>query len=131
MVASGKFLLDTNIAIALLEGDEAVLSNLDQAREVFVPAIVFGELFFGAAKSSRPQENSAKLEQFAVGRIILPCDLRVAREYGRLKQDLRSKGKPIPENDIWIAAIATSHELVLATRDRHFRDVDGLVIAAW
>lgn len=96
-----------------------------------MPAIVFGELFFGAAKSSRPHENSARLEQFAVGRTILPCDLRVAREYGRLKQDLRAKGKPIPENDIWIAALATSHELVLATRDRHFRDVDGLVIAVW
>ena len=131
MSASGKFLLDTNIVIALLGGEEAVLSNLDQALEVFVPAIVFGELFFGAAKSSRPHENSAKLEQFAVSRIILPCDLRVAREYGRLKQDLRKRGKPIPENDIWSAAIATSHELVLATRDRHFRDVDSLVIAVW
>jgi len=131
MSASGKFLLDTNIVIALLEGEEAVLLNLDQAPEVFVPAIVFGELFFGAAKSSRPHENSAKLERFALSRIILPCDLRVAREYGRLKQDLRAKGKPIPENDIWIAAIAMSHELVLATRDRHFRDVDGLVIAVW
>jgi len=131
MSASGKVLLDTNIVIALLEGDEEVLLNLEQASEVFVPAIVFGELFFGAAKSSRPHENSAKLEQFAVGRIVLPCDLRVAREYGRLKRDLREKGTPIPENDIWIAAIATSHDLVLATRDRHFRDVDGLVIAAW
>jgi tRNA(fMet)-specific endonuclease VapC len=65
----------------LLEGNEAVLSNLEQAPEVFVPAIVFGELFFGAAKSSRPHENTVKLEQFAVDRIILPCDLRVAREY--------------------------------------------------
>lgn len=107
------------------------MANLDQAPEVFVPAIVFGELFFGAAKSSRPHENSARLEEFAVGRIILPCDLQVAREYGRLKQDLRAKGKPIPENDIWIAALATSPDLVLATRDRHFRDVDGLIIAVW
>ncbi len=115
----------------MLEGDEAVLSYLDRAPEVFVPAIVLGELFFGAAKSGRPGENAAKLEQFAAGRFILPCDLRVAREYGRLKQDLRTKGKPIPENDIWIAATAISHELVLATRNRHFRDLDGLVIANW
>ena len=107
------------------------LANLDQAPEVFVPAIVFGELFFGAAKSSRPRENRVRLEEFAAGRTILPCDLRVAREYGRLKQDLRAKGKPIPENDIWIAALASSHQLVLATRDRHFREVDGLAIAVW
>jgi predicted nucleic acid-binding protein len=96
MPASGKFLLDTNIVIAL--------------PEVFVPAIGFGELFFGAAKSRRPHENSAKLEQFAAGRIILPCVLLVAREYGRLKQ---------PRSPLRM------------TRDRHFRDVDGLVIAAW
>ena len=126
MSASGKFFLDTNIVIALLEGDEAVLTNLDQAREVFVPAIVFGELFFGAAKSSRPLENSAKLEQFAVGRTMLPCDLRVAREYGRLKQDLRAKGKPIPENDLWIAAMALVLDATLVARDGDFRTIEGL-----
>lgn len=66
-----------------------------------------------------------KLEQFAEGRRILPCDLEAARQYGRLKNDLRAKGRPLPENDIWIAAVASHHDLVLATRDRHFRDVDG------
>jgi len=54
MPASGRFLLDTNIVIALLEGDEAVLSNLDRVPEVFIPAIVLGELFLGAANSGRP-----------------------------------------------------------------------------
>jgi tRNA(fMet)-specific endonuclease VapC len=131
MPASGRLLLDTNIIIALFEGDEGVLSNLDRAIEVFVPAIALGELFFGAAKSGRPHENVAKLEQFAEGRRILPCDLEVAREYGRLKNALWAKGRPLPENDIWIAAVASRHELVLATRDRHFRDIDGLAIAVW
>src|SRR5947209_4875439 len=100
MPASGSFLLDTNIVIALLAGDETVLSNLDLAREVFVPAIVLGELFFGAAKSGRPFDNTSKVEQFAADRAILSCDVHVAREYGRLRQRLREKGKPIPENDI-------------------------------
>jgi tRNA(fMet)-specific endonuclease VapC len=131
MPPSGRFLLDTNIVIALFESDDTVLSNLDLASEVFVPAIVLGELFFGAAKSSRPQENLAKLERFVIGRLVLPCDLRGAREYGRLKQDLRAKGRPIPENDIWIAATAISHGLVLATRDHHFRGIDELPIVAW
>ena len=66
--ASGRFLLDTNIVIALLDGDDAVLSNLDRAPEVFIPAVALGELFFGAAKSGRPAENTAKVEQFAAGR---------------------------------------------------------------
>ncbi len=131
MPGSGRLLLDTNIIIALFEGDEAVLSNLDHSIEVFVSAIALGELFFGAAKSGRPRENMAKLEQFAEGRRILPCDHEVARQYGRLKNDLRAKGRPLPENDIWIAAVASHHDLVLATRDRHFRDIDGLVIAVW
>jgi predicted nucleic acid-binding protein len=51
MLPNGKFLLDTNVIIALLEGDDAVLSSLDQAHEVFIPAVALGELFFGAAKS--------------------------------------------------------------------------------
>ena len=131
MPANGRFLLDTNIVIALLEGDEGVLSNLDLAPEVFIPAIVVGELFFGAAKSGRPTENAATVERFAAGRSVLPCGLPVAREYGRLKQQLRAKGRPLPENDIWIAATASTHGLVLVTRDRHFREIDGLAWVEW
>jgi tRNA(fMet)-specific endonuclease VapC len=129
--AIGRFLLDTNIAIALLEGDDTVLSNLDRAPEVFIPAVVLGELFFGAAKSGRPSENTAKVERFAAGRAILACDLDVAREYGRLKQQLKEKGRPLPENDVWIAAAAKRHGMVLVTRDRHFREVEDLQTADW
>jgi tRNA(fMet)-specific endonuclease VapC len=57
--------------------------------------------------------------------------MEVAREYGRLRQRLRTKGRPLPENDIWIAATAKHHELVLVTRDRHFGDVDDLLVEAW
>ena len=71
---AGRFLLDTNIVIALLEGDATVLSNLDRAPEVFIPAVVLGELFFGAAKSGRPSENTAKVERFAAGRAVVSCD---------------------------------------------------------
>lgn len=89
--ASGRFLLDTNIVIALLRGDDTVLSHLDRAREVFIPAVALGELFFGAAKSGRPSENTASVERFATGRAIVSCDLGVAREYGRLKQRLKER----------------------------------------
>jgi len=131
MPASGKFLLDTNIVIALLQGDATVLSNLDQAPEVFIPAVALGELFFGAAKSGRPSENTDKVERFATGRAIVSCDLDVAREYGRLKQHLKQKGRPLPENDIWIAAMARHHGMVLVTRDRHFQDVADLRTSDW
>jgi tRNA(fMet)-specific endonuclease VapC len=71
------------------------------------------------------------VERFVAGRSILSCDLQVAREFGRLKQGLRAKGRPLPENDIWIAAIASYHRLIMVTRDRHFRDIDDLPIAEW
>lgn len=76
MASTGsRFLLDTNIIIALLEGDETLLSNLDRVTEVFIPSIALGELFFGAAKSGPPNETTARVERFAVGRSILTCDL--------------------------------------------------------
>jgi tRNA(fMet)-specific endonuclease VapC len=129
--ANGRFLLDTNIIIALLEGDEAVLSNLDLAPAVFVPAVALGELFFGAVKSGRPSENTARVERFASGRTIVSADFDVAREYGRLKHYLKKKGRPLPENDIWIAAAAKCHGMVLVTRDRHFHEVEDLPTADW
>ena len=128
---NGRFLLDTNISIALLEGDDVVLAHLDQAAEVFIPAIALGELFFGAAKSGRATENTSKVERFVAGRAIVPCDVEVAREYRRLKQRLNERGRPLPENDIWIAAAATRYGMVLVTRDRHFQEVEDLDIANW
>ena len=53
--------------------------------------------------TGRPSENTAKVERFAAGRAIVACDLDIAREYGRLKQRLKEKGRPLPENDLWIA----------------------------
>ena len=128
---NGRFLLDTNIIIALLNGDEVVLSNLVQSPEVFIPSIALGELFFGAAKSGRPSENIDRVERFASGRAILLCDVDVAREYGRPKQRLHEKGRPLPENDIRIAAMATRHGMTLVTRESHFQEVEDLRTVDW
>ena len=130
-MTSGRFLLDTNIVIAFLKGDAQVQYGMDRAAEVFVPAIAMGELHFGAAKSDRPTQNAARIEQFVEGRRILFIDSAVARQYGTLKNNLRRKGRPIPENDIWIAAIALERGLTLVTRDAHFDAIDDLRIASW
>ena len=128
---SGKYLLDTSVIIALFAGDEAVLGHLEQAAEVFVPSIALGELYYGAWKSANPRENLNRIDELVSVSAVLGCDALTARFYGKLKNGLRLKGRPIPENDIWIAAIALQHHLTVSTRDEHFREIDGLEVEFW
>ena len=128
---SGKFLLDTNIVIALFEGDRAAMRRLKRAEIVYLPAVAVGELFFGAHKSTRVRDNVARLEEFLAANTVLPCDTVTARAYGQLKNRLRRKGKPLPDNDIWIAALAQQYELTVVSRDHHFQEVDNLPIEVW
>lgn len=102
-----------------------------QAEEVFVLVIVLGELYFGAQKSTQVESNIQKIDEFAISNAILGCDTETAQEYGVVKKGLKSKGRPIPENDIWIASIAIQHNLNLITRDTHFNDIDSLKITTW
>lgn len=128
---SGRYLLDTNIIIALFADEAAVKDNLAQADEVFVPSVALGELYFGARKSGRPQANLARIDEFAANNVVLGCDTETARRYGEIKDVLRVKGRPLPENDIWIAAIALEHDLALVSRDAHFGEVERLKVTAW
>jgi tRNA(fMet)-specific endonuclease VapC len=128
---SGRYLLDTNIIIALFANDTAVKENLAKAEETFVPVITIGELYYGAWKSLRVQENVTRIDEFAAQSVVLGCDTNTARHYGQIKNALRLKGRPIPENDIWIAAIALQHDLTLITRDEHLKDIEGLKVTVW
>ena len=128
---SGSVLLDTNIVIAILAKDPAVHQRLAEATEVFVPSIVLGELYYGARKSSRVESNLQTVDQFAAANRILVCDSTTAQQYGQVKNLLREKGRPIPENDIWIAATAKQHGLTVVSRDGHFDEVDGLAVERW
>lgn len=99
---SGRYLLDTNIIIALFADEAVVKENLAKAGEVFVSSVAVGELYYGAWKSARVQENLARLDEFVANNNVLGCDSDTARLYGEHKNTLRLKGRPIPENDIWI-----------------------------
>jgi tRNA(fMet)-specific endonuclease VapC len=128
---NGKYLLDTNIVIAIFAGDADVLERLVQPSEIFLPTMVLGELYYGARKSTRIEANIGRIDELAGSSALLWCDLDTARHYGQIKNDLRAKGRPIPENDIWIAAVAQQHELTLVSRDTHFNEVDGLALEVW
>ena len=128
---AGSYLLDTNVVIALFAGDMAVHRHLMAADEIYVPSIVIGELSFGALKSGRPAENLARVEEFAANNVVLGCDSETALRYGAVKAALHRAGRPIPENDIWIAAIALQHEQTLVTDDAHFSAIEGLSSTSW
>ncbi|MGB8647208.1 MAG: type II toxin-antitoxin system VapC family toxin [Anaerolineae bacterium] len=128
---NGKYLLDTNIIISLFAGEAPVKDKLGTAGEVFVPSIVIGELCFGARKSGRVKENLERIDEFAIHNAVLECNTETARRYGQVKNALRVKGQPIPENDLWIASIALEHDLTLITRDMHFAHVPDLAVVAW
>jgi tRNA(fMet)-specific endonuclease VapC len=127
---AGDVLLDTNIVIAFFAKDTEVLTRIVQVN-FLIPSIVLGELHAGARKSVRAAENLARIDAALPNSIILNCDYQTAQVYGVIKQALRLKGRPIPENDIWIAAVAQQYGLPLITRDEHFTAVDGLSIEKW
>jgi tRNA(fMet)-specific endonuclease VapC len=128
---NGKFLLDTNIVIALFANELAVIERLKNAEEIFIPSVVIGELYYGAQKSQLSSENLIRIDDFVQQNTILACNAETARHYGSMKEELRKKGRPIPENDLWIAAIARQHDLTLVSRDAHFQQIDLLRIERW
>ncbi|MCY3728466.1 MAG: type II toxin-antitoxin system VapC family toxin [Nitrospira sp.] len=128
---SGSVLLDTNIIIGILAKDEAILSRLTETEAVFLPSIALGELYFGAFKSAHPNDNAERIDRLADSTAILYCDGTTALHYGRIKTTLRARGRPIPENDIWIAAIAQQHGLTVVSRDLHFREIENLSVEEW
>ncbi len=127
---NGSYALDTNIVIALFADDSVVTKRAAGISNIFIPSIVIGELYYGARKSSRATENLARIDEFVESNVVLSCDTETARQYGEIKDRLRQKGRPIPENDIWVAA-AFQHGLSVATRDAHFSEIDGLVVETW
>jgi tRNA(fMet)-specific endonuclease VapC len=128
---NGRHLLDTNIVVALLNDDPEIKARIGEALEVFLSSVTLGELYFGAARSGRPEDNARRIDDFADVCTIVGVDSDTARHYGRVKHELGKRGRPIPENDVWIAACALQHGLVLATRDQHFEHVQALHIEAW
>jgi len=128
-----RLALDTNAYAALLRGDGSVLALLESADYLCIPAIVPGELSAGFPIGDRPERNLRELDAFIAeaGVEVLGIGRREAERYGALVKALRERGRPIPTNDIWIAAAALCADARLLTADPHFADVPGLVAIGW
>lgn len=127
----GSVLLDSTAVIELLRGDRTVTGLVSSSAEVFTSVVVVGELLYGARHSSRPEANVKRVVDFLAAIDALPCDEATAEVYARLKQQLRARGRPIPDNDLWIAATAIQHECSLLNRDAHFQEIEELRSQSW
>jgi tRNA(fMet)-specific endonuclease VapC len=124
-----RVLLDTSAYSLLMRGRKEVSALLDAADEVYLPAVVIGELLDGFKKGNSEQRNREILDRFmAVPSVmILPLDEETGERYAVILDFLRRQGSPIPTNDLWIAASAMQHGLVLITADRHFLKLPQVV----
>ena len=125
-----KVLLDTNAYTALFRGHAGVARIVRQAEEVLLSPIVAGELLFGFRHGTRYEANRRELDAFLDNPFVRRLDLTMvtADRFGRLAAALRKKGRPVPSNDLWIAAHAMETGADLLSFDRHFAEIDGL---AW
>lgn len=122
----GKLLLDTDIVIASFRRDPGAEQALYEAERLLIPVVVIGELIAGALQGWQTEREMARIDALLANGEVLDCDLETAHHYGEVRTHLRRKGRPIPENDIWIAALARQHDVPVASRDAHYDAVPGL-----
>ena len=131
MPVSGEVLLDTSVVIPYLKGDGAIRAQVQANATLYLPQPALGELFCGAHLSHNPARVLTQVQNFLAGVVVLTPSVATAEHYGRIRAQLAKAGTPIPENDIWIAALALEHGFPLAARDAHFDLIGGLHVLKW
>ena len=126
-----RFVLDTNIVTAFFKKETVIGEAILHAERVYLPITVLGELRFGAHKSSHSEKHLERIAHFLALVELISITQQTADIYGRVKADLETRGRPIPDNDLWIAAAALEYGLPLASRDKHFERVPKLSVLPW
>ncbi|MCY3863343.1 MAG: type II toxin-antitoxin system VapC family toxin [bacterium] len=124
-----RVLLDTNAYSLLMRGHEQVAEIVRAAEELLFSAVVVGELLYGFRRGSRFAQNAADLRSVLNSPYSTFVDVNsvTADRYSRIAATLRAKGRPLPTNDVWIAAQAMETGADLVSGDSHFEHVDGIV----
>jgi tRNA(fMet)-specific endonuclease VapC len=117
-----NILLDTNFYSDFCKGDEQAVRAIQQARRIFLPFAVLAELRAGFLCGTKARKNERTLTLFlnSVRVEVLYPDENTTHQFAAVFAQLRLQGNPIPTNDIWIAALAVQHDLILCSRDKHF-----------
>lgn len=125
-----RLALDTNAYTAYVSGDSAIGKLVDYAGHLGLPVIALGELYYGAFNGSRTAENLHNINRFLLSQRleVLHITEDTARLYGEISAELRKIGRPIQQNDVWIAALCKQYNYALATRDTDFNQIIGLEV---
>lgn len=128
------YLLDTDILIYSLKGNEAVLRHVENRQHdpMQISIISLMELYYGAHKSERSAANLARVRRIENSFDILQVDRSIAETFGMIKSDLESQGTPLDDFDLVIAATALAFNLTMVTNnEKHFQRVHGLRLENW
>ena len=124
-------ILDTNALSAAAEDHPSVTRVLAGAQQLALPVVVIGEYRFGIAQSRYSARYRRWLDGLVADCRVLDVDEQTTHHYAAIGVELREAGKPIPTNDLWIAALCRQYGLPLLSRDRHFDAVSGVHRLDW
>ena len=124
-------IVDTNALSAAADADPAVLALLARAEQMAIPVIVLGEYRYGIAQSRKRASYESWLTGLLRDCLVLDVNEPTTQHYAQIVLELKRLGKPMPTNDLWIAALCRQHSLPLLSRDRHFDLVPGTKRIDW
>ncbi|MGD0498649.1 MAG: type II toxin-antitoxin system VapC family toxin [Bryobacteraceae bacterium] len=124
-------ILDTNALSAFADGDPDLRRMIAYETDFAIPSIVLGEYLFGVRESRHKSRYESWLRTNASVFLMLAVQPSTAAHYAEIRSELKAVGRPIPTNDLWIAALAREHRSPLVTRDKHFGAVRGLQVLGW
>ena len=124
-------IVDTNGFSAIAEGDPLLNAIIEKADKIYLPVIVLGEYIFGILQSRYRLQYEQWLDESLPIFQILAIDESTAVHYADIRLELKKVGRPIPENDMWIAALTRQHGSTILSRDTHFDSVPGLKRVTW
>ncbi|WP_315814211.1 type II toxin-antitoxin system VapC family toxin [Paraflavitalea speifideaquila] len=130
-MTGNNLLLDTNIVIEVFDGNKDVADKISKLSEFYISSIVLGELYIGVNRVTNKAKHLKKVNDFLKLCTVINIDSETAIHYGETIAALYKKGKPLPINDVWIAASAIQHDLTLITRDKHFNEISNLKVKSW
>ncbi|MFC1715364.1 type II toxin-antitoxin system VapC family toxin [Candidatus Poribacteria bacterium] len=128
---NGRLAVDTNAVISYRAGVPEVCDLIEESDIILLPVVVLGELLYGAANSARPRENEQIVRKFLAQSVLIPTDENIAAGYANVRLRLKQMGRPIPENDIWVAAACLEFDVALLSQDVHFEYIPDLRVVNW